>query len=790
MRSTLAIFILFSFGYLLPNHCLAQSFVVKGVVKDASNDEAIPFASVAIIESSTKKILSGTSTNIEGKFQLPTASENINVQVSFIGYLDETIQAPNAIDGQIDLGVIRLQASALGLEEIEVVGEQSEMEFKLDKRVFNVGKDLSSTGMGALEVLDNVPSVNVDIEGQVSLRGNTGVQILINGKPSVLADPEGNALGSITADMIEQVEVITNPGAKYEAEGTAGIINIVLKKDEKKGLNGSISANTGIPDNHSLGGSMNYRTENFNFFTQFGAGYRSLPRFRKSENLDLNTGNLLVSEGEEFRNEAFYNITLGTDYYLTERDVITLSGSFALEDEDQPSETEFSFFGENGLLESRWRREETTTAINPKYQFDFNYKREFADSEDHTLQFSSLGNFFGKETESSFENTALVDAEIDPDQLTETNFFERRFLFQLDYAKPIGENWSAETGALYELKDVGNDFAVFNELGDAFVVDSNFTNNFEYNQDVLGVYGTIGYEANGWGIKGGLRVENTDLRTLLTNTNERNTQNFTNFFPSFHASRKWSDTFSMQVGYSRRILRPRLWNLNPFFNIRNNFNIYQGNPDLLPQYSDSYEVTAIWLLNKLTFNSSLYYLYTTDMIERVTFSEGNRIITRPLNIGTQDKVGIELNGKYKAMDWVTFNWDFNWGYFSREGDFEGQNFDFSDELWTTELTTKFKLNKGLDLEIAGNYQSGFETVQGTQTGFAFANMGLRKKFIKGKIVANFAIRDVFNSRIRETFARQANFTAYDFSQRGTFYTLGISYGFGKGEAMTYSGRRR
>ena len=768
----------------------AQEIAVSGVVVDEDRNEPIPFATVALLQAGSNEILSGTTTDIDGKFELTADNPSIKIQISFIGYNVKVVDAPPVADGKMDFGIVLIQSSTLGLDEVEIVGERSEMEFKLDKRIFNVGKDISSTGMGALELLDNVPSVNVDIEGQVSLRGNSGVQILINGKPSVLADPEGNALGSITADMVERVEVITNPSAKYEAEGTAGIINIVLKKGEKRGLNGSITGNTGIPDNHSQGGSVNYRTENFNFFTQFGAGYRSLPRFRESENLDLTTGNKLVSKGTEFRNEAFYNITLGADYYLTERDVITLSGSFAFEDEDQPSETEFSFFGENGQLESQWLRNETTEAANPKYQYDFNYTREFADSKEHTLQFSSLGNFFGKETSSFFENTALLDAEIDPNQRTQTDFFERRFLFQLDYTKPISERWSVEAGSLYEIKNVGNDFAVFNEVDGAFIPDSNFTNNFEYSQNVLGVYGTVGYEAKGWGVKGGLRVENTDLQTLLTNTNERNVQNFTDFFPSFHTSYKWNDRFSMQAGYSRRIYRPRLWDLNPFFTIRNNFNIRLGNPDLLPEYSDSYEITGILLLGKVSLNSSLYYLYTTEKIERVTFSEDNRNVTIPINIGTQDKVGWELNGKYKAVDWLSFNGDFNWGYFSRNGDFEGQNFDFADDQWTTEVTAKFKFTNGIDFEVSGNYQSGFETIQGNQSGFAFANMGLRKKFLKGKIVANFAVRDIFNSRIRESFTRQPDFTAYDLSQRGTFYTLGISYGFGKGEAMSYSGRRR
>lgn len=767
---------------------MGQSLQISGRVIDSESKEPIPYATVALLHND--EILSGTTTESDGAFIIESRLREVRIRISFIGYREKEIREINFENERAELGNIELESSALGLDEIEITAEKSVMEFKLDKRVFNVGKDISSSGLGALDVLDNVPSVNVDIEGQVSLRGNAGVQILINGKPSILAHPEGNALGSITADMIESIEVITNPSAKYEAEGTAGIINLVLKKEEKRGLNGSVSVNTGIPDNHSLGGSMNYRTDNFNFFTQFGAGYRSLPRYRESENRDLTTGTSIISEGTEFRNEAFGNITLGTDYYLTDRDIITLSGSFAFEDEDQPSETEFLRIGENGLVESRWERNETTEAANPKYQFDLQYQKEFENNEDHTLGFSALGNFFGKEQSSVFENTAILDTEVDPDQRTATNFFERRFVFKGDYVNPISERLTLEVGSQYEIKDVGNDFEVLNEVNGEFVIDSNFTNDFKYDQDVLGVYGTLAYEKEKWGVKAGLRVENTDLRTELITTNEKNQQIFTNFFPSIHTSYEFSKAFSLQGGYSRRIFRPRLWDLNPFFNIRNNYNIRQGNPELLPEFTDSYEVTAIFLMEKASLNSSLYYLYTTDVVDRVSFVDNNVSITKPLNIGTRDKVGIELNGKYKPSKWLSLNFDFNWGYFQRKGNFEGTSFDYQDDQWTSELTSKFKLPMDMEVEVSGNYRSGFETIQGNVASLAFADAGVRKLFLEGKIVVNFGIRDIFNSRIRETVARQPGFFLFDQSRRGTFYTLGVSYGFGKGEAMTYSGRRR
>lgn len=792
MRVQFWIKIIGIFLFLLSGDALiaqSKSYTLSGTVVEDQKKEPIPYATVAAFSIDTNEMLSGTTTLEDGSFELRVAQKEIFLEVSFIGFENKRIDDLNFEGRRSELGIINMESNTEILEEAEVTAERSMVEFKLDKRVFNVGKDIASTGMGALEVLENVPSVDVNIEGQVSLRGSSGVQILINGKPSVLTD-EGGALGSITSDMIESIEVITNPSAKYEAEGTAGIINIILKKEEKKGLNGSVSLNTGIPDNHSVGASLNLRTEKFNFFTQFGAGYRSLPRFRESINENLADFVTIRSDGLEFRNEEFYNITLGTDYYINELNTITLSGSFAYEIEDQPSETEFELFAESDVPTSRWRREETTSATNPKYQYDLQYQREFKNNEDHQLLISTQGRFFGKELSSEFRNIALLDTEVDPNQRTETEFYRGDYTFKLDYTNPLTEQITIETGALYEINDVGNEFAVFNEEDGVFVPDSGFTNNFEFDQKVLGVYGTASFEKEKWGVKLGLRAENTDLVTLLTNTGEENDQNYTNLFPTFHTSYKFSPLFQLQAGYSRRIFRPRLWDLNPFFNIRNNYNIRMGNPQLQPEFADSYELTGVVILEKASLNSSIYYLHTEDVVERITFTRENTSITMPENIGTNDRVGFEFNGKYTPMKWLTLNGDFNFGYFQRRGVFEDQNFDFTGDQWSASLMTKLKLSSSLDLELRGDYRSRVKTVQGNTSGFAFANAGLRKKFWKGKLVVNASVRDIFASRIRESFVYRQDFFLYDFSQRGTFFTLGLSYGFGKGEAMAYTGRRR
>ncbi|MGJ8744820.1 TonB-dependent receptor domain-containing protein [Polaribacter sp.] len=767
-----------------------SSTIITGLLVEDSTSQPIPYATVVIHDKNTKKIIAGTTSDESGKFSISTSKTNFYLEISFMGFKTKTITVFNSTNGKANLGKILMVADNEALDEVVVTGEVSKTVFKLDKRVFNVGADISSSGASALEVLNNVPSVNVNIEGEISLRGSSGVQILINGKPSVLADESSNALGTITADMIESIEVITNPSAKYEASGTAGILNIILKKEEKRGWNGSVSVNTGIPDNHSIGLSLNRRTESFNLFAQLGAGYRSLPRDSEAINRDLVNNEVVFSNGIEYRDETFYNLTLGTDYHINDLNVLTLSGNFAYEIEEQPSETNFSYFDSNNSLISSWLRNEITDATNPKYKYELNYKKQFENNEDHTLLFSALGSFFGKVQSSHFTNTTISGADSNSEQQTDTKFQQADYTFKADYTNPISETYTLETGAQYVINDVGNDYEVRDESNGVFVVNQDLTNNFEYNQKVLGVYATGAYEKENWGIKAGFRVEQTNLTTLLTNTNQSNKQDFTNFFPTLHSSYKVGENFSLQAGYSKRIFRPRLWDLNPFFNIRNNFNVRVGNPDLQPEFTDSYELTSIYKIGKASLSSSLYHKYTTDMVERVSKYEDNVTITTPENIGTNAAFGFETNGKYRANNWLTITGDFNVNYFDRVGTFEGQVFDFSGNQWSSKLGTKIGLPADVDVEFTVNYQSGYETVQGNVTGYAFLDLGIRKKIFKGKAIVNLGIRDLFESRISEQYVAQTTFETYSFGQRGRFITLGISYGFGKGEAMTYSGGRR
>ncbi|MEM6807531.1 MAG: outer membrane beta-barrel family protein, partial [Bacteroidota bacterium] len=406
------------------------------------------------------------------------------------------------------------------------------------------------------------------------------------------------------------------------------------------------------------------------------------------------------------------------------------------------------------------------------------------------LLFSALGNSFAKDQESQFLNTVLVGEDLFGNQETITDFREDEYTFKLDYTKPLNKVFTLETGAQYVITDVSNDFAVNDWINETWTNNPSLTNLFEFDQKVLGVYGTGAYEGEKWGLKLGLRMENTDIQTLLVNNNEQNDRNFSNLFPTLHTSYKINEQFSMQAGYSRRIWRPGLWDLNPFLNIRNNFSIRTGNSDLQPEFTDSYEITGIYVFEKLSLNFSAYHRYTTDVVERIATFENEVSTSKPVNIGTNRATGLEVNAKYNPIRWFTVLTDLNYLYFNREGSLENTVFDFNADQYSAKVMSKFKLPADIDLELIGQYRSRVQMVQGTMSDNIWADLGVRKKLLKGKAVINLSVRDVFRSRIMEINTFQPDFYLYNWRRRGRFVTIGFSYGFGKGEAMEFSGQKR
>ncbi|MEQ6121582.1 TonB-dependent receptor [Reichenbachiella sp. MALMAid0571] len=767
-----------------------SSILVQGKVVDKSTSKPLDYATIALVNKEDKSILAGGITDSEGTFSIKSPHTNIYIEVSFLGYNTVVINDFKITGSIISLPNIEVQPDQEMLTEVTVTAEKSKTTFELDKRVFNVGKDLTSAGGNALDVLNNVPSVDVNIEGQISLRGNTNVQILINGKPSVMAS--ANTIGTIAADMIEKVEVITNPSAKYDAEGTTGIINIVLKKEDQEGLNGSVTLNVGHPTNRSVGLSLNRRTNKFNLFSQLGVGKRSLLSTYNGETIDRQKTDPkpLFNSGSGGRDEQFYNVILGTDYNINPLNVITLSGHFAYEIEDEYADTHYDRRDANNQSIGASDRNEATEATNPKYQYDLSYKKSFEGNKDRSFTASFVGSYFGKDQSSEYTNTAVFGDFNDLFQRTTNDYSQANYSFQTDYVHPFSKISELESGIKYEINDISNDYELLDQTNNGWVSNPDFTNLFNYDQRVLAAYTTYAYELQKFGLKVGLRIENTNLNTFLQTTGEDNNINYNNVFPSVHSSYKISDELSLQMGYSKRIHRPNMWDLNPFTSISDNLNRRSGNPELQPEFTDVVELSAIQIWGLATLSASLYHSKTDDVVTRVISVQDSLTITKPYNLGTSNNTGLELNASVDPLKWWSIALDGNWVSFSRTGTLESNDFDFSNTSWSSQLTNKFKFPFDIEAEVRVDYQSKVEGVQGISDDRIYADFGVKKKFMKGRAVVNFSVRDVFKSRKYINISDQDTFYRYNERLRGAQQAvLGFSYGFGKGDAMEFSGHK-
>lgn len=763
--------------------------ILSGRVIEETSKTPIEYATIRVYNK-TDEMVDGIISDANGEFEVAISVESFYVVIDFIGFESTRISEFPSNNNIINLGDIKLTMSAQNLQEFEVRGEKSSIEFKTDKRIFNVGKDLVSTGGSALDVLNNVPSVNVNIEGEVSLRGNANVLILINGKPSVIT--EGNALGTITADMLEKVEVITNPSAKYDAEGTSGILNLIIKKEDKKGTNGAISLNTGFPHNHSVGISLNRRTENFNIFSQIGVGYRKFNSSANSItiNKDVEQPVSLHADGIGEKNELFYNLILGTDYHINEFNIMTLSGHLGYEIEDEYALLNYQSFSNVEELLSSSNREEITEGINPKMEFRFNYEKTFEADEKQKLSVNATGSYFGKDKTSNYTNTVLSEIGEVEQQIAATDFAEKSYDISADYIHPFRENSTLEVGAKYTLESMLNDYAFSRMQENQWVIDENYTNDFEYHKGIIAAYSTFEQKIENFGVKGGLRFEHTTVNTLLHNTNKDNSRSYFNFFPTLHTTLEIAEGASIQAGYSRRISRPGMWDVNPFFSMRDEYNLHTGNPDILPEYTHAFEATAVKIHKNTSISLSVFHRRTSDVISDILDIENNVTISTIANIGSSYNTGLELNAKTEPVSWLSLMVDCYYSYYQREGIFEEQDFSFSSNVYSGRVTTKLKLPASYDVEIKFRHRSGYKDIQSTMLSQSMIDLGIRKKILKGRGVINLSVNDIFSSHRRTELTDLDSLYRYSQRQRdGRRFIIGFSWGFGKGEAMEFSGQK-
>jgi outer membrane receptor protein involved in Fe transport len=758
---------------------------VTGKVLEKVSKQPLEYATISITAPNNTKVIAGGITNPKGEFEVAVAPGTYDIKVEFISFKSTEIKQ-KSIQGDTNLGVVNLSEDAAQLNEVVVRAEKSTVEIKLDKKVYNVGQDMIVKGGSVSDVLDNVPSVSVDTEGNVSLRGSDNIRILIDGRPSQAINM-AEALRQLPADAIDKVEVITNPSARYDAEGGSGIINIVLKKGKNQGFNGTLIASTGLPETYGLSANVNYKTEKLNYFTTAGYNYRTTEGAGKTNSEYLNpdgtTKSFLDEDRDTKRIRNGFNGRAGVEWTLTPTTFWTNAINYQKNTgDDRDLINYYNYDAARNFTGTTYRLNKADTG-SENVEFTSNLIKNFNDKGHKlTADFSISRN-----TDDS--NSTITDS---PNfDTTLNNQIQKQILFQTDYVLPLGEGGQFEAGYKGSFGDLNNIYDVTNGT----VPNPNLSNTLEYKENINALYTQYGFKVNKFSYLFGLRWEDTNIEVNLLDSNNFNTKKYNNLFPSAFISYEISDQSNFSASYSKRLSRPRGRFMNPAVNYASNINIFQGNPDLDPSLTDKYDIGYIKKWDKVTFNTSAYFEDTKDVFSFVRSPTGDEvngipvIKSSPINLGKEQKFGFEFTFNYTPYKWWKLNSNFNFfnvkttgehSYTDTQGNEIVQNLDNQANSWFARVNSKVTLPYKIDWQLTAMYNGEQKTAQGKNLGQFGMNTAFSKDVMKDKATIAFNISDVFNSRKMRSYTYLDNVNSYsEFQWRKRQFNLSFTYRFNK-----------
>jgi len=776
-----------------------QDITVKGLVVEEGTNVPLEYATISFLDTNNQ-IVTGGITGIDGTYNITVPSGVYNIQFDFISYKSKTL-SKQQLDKNTTLPNVVLALDAASLNEVIVRAETTEVQVRLDKKIYNIGKDLTTSGATVSDALNNVPSVTVDVDGAIALRGNDNVRILINGKPSAIAGfGSTDALRQLPAESIDRVEVITSPSARYDAEGTAGILNIILKKEKTLGLNGSFNTNLGHPLTSSSSANINLRTDKFNIFNTTGVRYNDSPgnAFFENNFFSDTRENPFVTEDRDYqRLRKGFNTNLGMEYYLTEKSSITGSVFYRLSDnEDETVNTTKEFDAQRNLAVTRTRTE-NETEDDKSYQFSLNYINKFSE-DGHELKVD-LQYENDEEDQFSYidERSIFPQNELLPAEIVITAEKQKEYLAQADYVLPIGENAQFEAGFRANLEETKTDYELLEQFaaGGSFRRNDSLSNIFTYDENVYAAYSQYGNKFGKFSFLLGLRFENTQLKGEVEAENvdassddELNInfdKNYTGLFPTVNLIYELGESESITIGYNRRINRPRGFFINPFPSRSSEANVFQGNPNLDPAYSNAFDIGYLTRLGKLTLTSSIYYQHETDSFERIqedtgeVTSNGIPIIrTIPINLSTNDRYGFEAGILYNPLKWLRLNGSFNYFKFKSEGAFNGIDYGTDNDSYFARGSAKITLPSKIDWQTNVFYRGPSNNSQTETEGLLSVNLAFSKDIINDNATIGLNVSDLFNSRKRRSFTETATFTSdSEFQWRERQIQVSFTYRF-------------
>lgn len=731
---------------------------IQGVVIDEYTKKPVEYTNIVIYRKRDSSMVTGTVTSLDGTFLMEKVPYGFyTLTADFIGYNKTVVnrvlvipKKPNA-----DVGDIQIKPAALNLDEVEIKADKLAIEYKIDKKVVNVNQDLQAASGTAADVLENTPSVEVDIEGNVTLRGSSNFTVLINGRPSILQGSD--ALQQISASQIENIEIITNPSAKYDPEGTAGIINVIMKEKKDNGLTGVFNVGIGTRDKYKADFLLNYKVGKFSFYG--GLDYRDddyhMTRETDRETYGIDTTYFYKSSDDRTMHRGGIKGNLGFDWYISDKTTLGLKGEYGT--------FEFGFSG-NGKNEE-WTNPEDSTLyylsksnmtrprdyygfnLNLTHNFDNNGHRlignihwsdRWGDSEDETLEWLTDGNY------------NIIGDPLNSIRTTEDET-SQDLRIQLDYTKPFSDVEQLEAGFQSNI-DVENENYYFEEYipGTGWVENNEFSSIMDFERNIHAAYITYQNELFGFGYLLGFRGEYT-YRSI---TDEAINKNYKldrfDYFPSLHISKQLKNNNQIFASYSRRINRPRGRNLDPFKIYIDKNNIRQGNPDLEPEYVDSYELGWMKRFGNSFLSFEGYYRMKKNAFTRIFKSEDEGVVLHTTeNLNKEHSSGVEIMMNNKFGKKVNLVLGGNIYYYKLEGEVESSTVDKENVSWNSRMMTTYKLFPSTRIQLMMGYRGGRKTAQGDHKGSFMSSFAIRHDFLKDRATATLQIRDLTGSMKRD-----------------------------------------
>ena len=782
MHKTLALVIILLISFKAQSQRPERTEVtVTGKVIDLETKQPLEYATISFISRRENKVVTGGITDVNGNFSIPVLQGMYSVKIEYMSFKTQTISDMRIIKSE-SLGTISLELDIESLSEVEVIAERTTVEIKLDKKIYNVGKDLTVRGGTVSDVLDNVPSVSVDVDGNVSLRGNDNVTILINGKPSGLVGLNStDALRQLPAESIEKVEVITSPSARYDAEGTAGILNIILRRSKLQGLNGAITTNVGYDPSAGISGNINYRTGDFNFFNTTGYSYRERPGESTIET-DYISGASLKEERESERIRKGLTTNLGVEWYIN--DSASLTTSLVYRDSNNESTdvtTTTGFTADNDPINSL--RTDPELEDDKTIQYSVNFDKQFNGDSQHKLTVD-----FQWENSKEDENSNISDDNF-ANELVQTLEDQEKVLLKTDYVLPIGKGSQFELGYRGSFNTLETDYIVEDNETGIYLLNTDVSNDLLYKEYTNALYTQFGSKIKSkFSYLLGLRLENTRLTINQLTSGDYNKKHYTELFPTVNLGYEITEDQSLTLGYNRRIRRPRSRFINPFPSRSSRTSYFQGNPDINPSYSNKVDLGYLNKMEKLTLNSSIYYERATSVFTYITETTGEtvtiggadiEVIRRtPINLATNDRFGFEFTSSYGPSKKWFINANFNLFQSEIKGFYNNEDLGSKNVSWFARLSNKYTLPGKVDWQTQVFYRGPREDAQNKRKAMTFSSMAFSKDLFNEKASLTFNVRDLFNTARHAMESTTATYTSdAEFRRSGRTYNLAFTYRF-------------